>query len=545
MIYPSELVSSPESRAEEIVYNKLSQLSDRYDIFYSKRFVKKNQYEKPEYEIDFIITIPNEAILCLEVKGGIVEYDGRSNQWYQNSKPLSVAPDQQATSASHNLINRYRNLSRDVPIDWAVCFPDCEVPSDKELPISLDENRIIDQKSLLFLDKALESFFDSIKKQNPERSGCKYYVYERFKNDLLRGLGFVQRLGTRFKHEEEKFIELAETQLDVFKHVAENDQIIVNGPAGSGKTIVAKELAKELASEEKNVLFLCYNRTLANKISYDTGIRNNELITTGSFHSYTKRLVEKYDAEWWDNQNIKKDDFWELELSAKMEEILEEHSELGKYDALIIDEAQDFKEFWFELLFRRVKDEGKKVIFLDRVQDIFNRDVIIPEQSKFVKFTLPENCRNTKKIVGYLEDIIGESIKVRKNPEGDEVEVYSAKTSVELQTKLVSEIKELTSSHGLSNEQILILINSEKGSSSIDNVKKIGQYDVKSLDNKARVPRDAIAYTTINTFKGLEWDVVFVIDTHLIEADKMKQMLYTQASRARHKLYVYTIENES
>ena len=541
MIYPSELTSLPESHAEEMVYNKLSQLSDRYDIFFSKRFVKKSQYEKPEYEIDFIIAIPNEAILCLEVKGGIVKYDGRSNRWYQNSKPLSEGPDQQATSASHNLINRYNVLAKNVPIEWAVCFPDCEVPLDKELPISLEENRIIDQQSLLFLDKALESIFEAIKNQNPGRTGCKYYVYDRFKNDLLRGLGFVQRLGTRFKHEEEKFIELAESQLNIFKHVAENNKIIVNGPAGSGKTIVAKELAKELASEEKNVLFLCYNRTLANKISYDTGIRNNELITTGSFHSYTKRLVEKYDAEWWDNQNIKKDDFWELELPAKMEEILEEHSELCKYDALIIDEAQDFKEFWFELLFRLVKGKGKRVIFLDRVQDIFTRNVVIPEQSKFVKFTLPENCRNTKKIVGYLEDIIGEPIKVRKNPEGDEVEIYKAKNDIELQTKLVNEIKELTTSHGLSNDQILILINSEKDSSSISNLKRIGSYEVKSLDNKARVAKNSIAYTTINTFKGLEWDVVFVIDTHLIDSDKTKQMLYTQASRARHKLYIYTI----
>jgi len=55
MIYPSELTSLPESRAEETVYNLLSKLSDSYDIFFSKRFVKLNHFEKEEYEIDFII----------------------------------------------------------------------------------------------------------------------------------------------------------------------------------------------------------------------------------------------------------------------------------------------------------------------------------------------------------------------------------------------------------------------------------------------------------------------------------------------------------
>jgi DNA helicase IV len=191
-----------------------------------------------------------------------------------------------------------------------------------------------------------------------------------------------------------------------------------------------------------------------------------------------------------------------------------------------------------------VDENGKKVIFLDRVQDIFNRNVTIPEVSQFVKFTLPENCRNTKKIVQYLEQTIDEPIKVRNVPNGDEVELYSAKNSIDLQTKLVNAIKDLTSNHGIENDQILVLINSDKSSSSISNLKKIGKFDVKALDNKARTPRNSIAYSTINTFKGLEWDIVFVIDTHLIESDKIKPMLYTQASRARHKLYIYTIDTD-
>lgn len=544
MIYPSELKSFSESRAEETVYNKLSKLSDRYDIYFSRRFVQLNNFEKPEYEIDFIVCVPNEAVLCLEVKGGVINYDGNNNRWFQNSNPLKVGPDIQATTASHSIINRYKNLSRDVPIGWAVCFPDCELPDDVRLPTSLDKSKVIDQKSLLFLDMALESIFGQIKSQYPERTGCRHYVYNEFKNDLLRGLGLVQRLGTRFKHEQERFIELFDSQLSVFKQVFENDRILVNGPAGSGKTIVAKELVKELASDNHNVLFLCYNRTLANKLSYDTGIRNNEKITCGSFHSFTKRLVENYDKQWWNNQSTNENNFWELELPAKLEELIDNQDDLSKYDALVIDEGQDFKEFWFELLFRLVNKKGKKVIFLDRVQDIFNRNVTIPEMDQFVKFALPENCRNTKKIVKYLEQIIEEPIKVRNIPQGDDVDLYTAKNAIDLQTKLVSEIKDLTSNHDVQNDQILILLNCEKSSSSISNLKRIGRFDIKALDNKARVQRDSIAYSNINMFKGLEWDIVFVIDTQLIASESLKSVLYTEASRARHKLYVYQINSD-
>ena len=77
MIYPSEF---PQDRmgeyAEAKVFEQLKLVSDRYDVFYSKRFVDSGDKGKSEYEIDFIIAQPERAVLCLEVKGGIVGYDG-------------------------------------------------------------------------------------------------------------------------------------------------------------------------------------------------------------------------------------------------------------------------------------------------------------------------------------------------------------------------------------------------------------------------------------------------------------------------------------
>ena len=49
---------------------------------------------------------------------------------------------------------------------------------------------------------------------------------------------------------------------------------------------------------------------------------------------------------------------------------------------------------------------------------------------------------------------------------------------------------------------------------------------------------DMIVYSTINTFKGLEADVVFKLDINLIEEQNKLEKLYTEASRAKHKLYL-------
>ena len=70
---------------------------------------------------------------------------------------------------------------------------------------------------------------------------------------------------------------------------------------------------------------------------------------------------------------------------------------------------------------------------------------------------------------------------------------------------------------------------------------KAGKLEIKAIDNKGRFQRDAVNYTTINTFKGLEADIVFIVDADKIFLEQKQEKLYTEASRAIHKLYVLEI----
>src|SRR5580704_6113899 len=116
---------------EFIVYQSLKKLPARYVVLYSKR-LKGGLFGQLECEIDFIVTNQRDVVICLEVKGGLLAYNGLNDQWMQNRKLVERSPDRQATAATHALIRTLAKELRNVNVDWALCFPQCSVGKDQE-----------------------------------------------------------------------------------------------------------------------------------------------------------------------------------------------------------------------------------------------------------------------------------------------------------------------------------------------------------------------------------------------------------------------------
>jgi hypothetical protein len=543
MIYPYSLPENIESHAEKNIFKQLEVLKDKYDIFFSKSFIGRAKNEKKEYEIDFIITKKPDrrknyhSIICMEVKGGTLEFNGKSNQWTQNGNILRKGPDKQATSASHSLIKRYPDLAKVVNVEWVLCFPDCEIPSDTVLPTNIDENRIIDRKSAIYIEEALQSLFDHLENSS-SKEGCPYYVYEGFKRDLLRGVGFVETLSTQFKYEDKRFIELTNEQINTFNQISSNKKILISGYAGSGKTIIAIAAAQEKIDNGQNVLFLCYNRALANKIRYRFE-KNEKKIKVATFHSLARTIIDKNDENWWKNNSNNDNEFWTINAPMKLDSVIDENSDV--YDSIIIDEGQDFEELWFETIFRLASSDSSLIVFTDQRQNIFDRNNILPNQETFMRFELNKNCRNTKSITTELSKIIKEPIASHPLiPKGEEVTIRSFKTEKALVDALIADVSVLIKKHNINPEQILLMLNSKINESSIKNLWKIGNIEVTDINRSGRLGRGKIHYTSINSFKGLETDILFIIDNHLV---KNKLTSYTQISRAKNKAYIFSLNN--
>ena len=192
-----------------------------------------------------------------------------------------------------------------------------------------------------------------------------------------------------------------------------------------------------------------------------------------------------------------------------------------------------------ESIFRLSHVDTSFVVFTDKRQNIFERNGILPDQDSFMKFDLIYNCRNTKSITSELAGIIDENIQSHRSiPKGESITRRSFKNEKALTDALISEISILIKNHNIKPEQILIMTNCQVKESSIRNLWKIGSLDVTGLDKSGRFNKGKIHYSSINMFKGLEVDVLFIIDEQLTID---KNINYTQISRAKNKAYIFRI----
>jgi|GEM_PF-561465 len=158
----------------------------------------------------------------------------------------------------------------------------------------------------------------------------------------------------------------------------------IRGPAGSGKSMILACRAAYLASQGKNVLMLTYNIAL---IRYLRNLVDNALyrgadgarITVCHFHMLCKRMChiagfeERYRALWQCADGRQR----QASRDSALPRLAAESIDSGKvplYDAVFVDEAQDFLPFWWNEVARRlVCNNGERLIVADRTQDIYNR----------------------------------------------------------------------------------------------------------------------------------------------------------------------------
>jgi superfamily I DNA and RNA helicase len=314
--------------------------------------------------------------------------------------------------------------------------------------------------------------------------------------------------------------------------------MIVRGAAGTGKTILAQEFAKRLEARGKQVLLLFFNKSISAKVR--SAFEKRGKVHVSTFHSFARRLIEENDQNWWNAHQTRNDDFWRLELPSSLLDIPSEI--LPKFDAVIVDEGQDFTPEWFEVLQRLLRDtkDGFFTVFLDEHQDIFHHWKFFPCSPPPAKKVLTKNCRNTRSIVDHLNSVYPTGmLSFERSPIGIPVIDRIVKDAIDEETQLVRDIKHLIKDEQVSPGSIVILMNGLKSQSCLANTHAIAGFNLCSTYDRYDPTASKIYYSTIQIFKGLEADVVFVLFGDRFQQNELPNAIYVQGSRAKHLLYMY------
>ena len=394
--------------SERLVYEALQGLPAGFVVLHSFPWLRpmRDLASEPlrEGEADFVVLHPERGLLVLEVKGGNPEL--RERTWFRGRKKIKD-PFEQARRNRYALLEAVeertnRRVHRGMFTHGdAVVFPHCTY--EGPLPLNTDTRVLLDGRSLSEFPLRLEAAWEAWEGQRTSLTPSQFRdLYE----SLMPELRLLRFVGAEIANETAQIVQITENQHATLQGLLENERVLVEGTAGSGKTLLAMEFAVSLSTVGNKVLFLCYNRNLATWLkehaSVETRLRGHgSLLETTNFHSYALKLAYRANVEF-EVPDKEADRFWDEEVPLVLEQALEILQGKGKaplFDAVIVDEAQDFSRDWWvtvESLTRGGRD-GRLYVFLDLNQSL-RGDGSPPPVPLPTKLRLMTNCRNTRAI---------------------------------------------------------------------------------------------------------------------------------------------------
>lgn len=546
-----EQLEEIESKAERKLYTIFKDnLPDSYYVFSQVSWIlKKEDREAKDGETDFVICHQKYGYLCIEVKGGGISVDATKNEWfsidYEGSKNNIKDPIQQVKSAKYSILHKLKESGtwtklkeKKIGIGHSVFFPDVKDANPfvrADMPIEL----IGVASNVQQIKKWVEGCFQYWEGENTKIDEMGEDGINVFKSIFAKSFQVSPLLVSYLEETEQRRIKLTKEQIRILDFLKKQRRVALGGGAGTGKTILAVEKAKSLANEGFRTLLTCYNRPLAEHLKNTCkGIAGLDIM---DFHQLCKMMIDRVDKI--ANRNLIEEtkitypgeDAYQILYPAAFLSALEYLEDEEKYDAVICDEGQDFgEEYWMPLEYILTDENNSPFyIFYDDNQNLYSRVSTFPIPSDN-SYSLTKNCRNTRQIhdVSYRY-YNGDPIE-SSDINGVELEYSVGNTLVNQTRKIQNKIIKLITEEGISPGSIAILIADAKMQhryiESLMNNPLPKEVELKTIEDRD-INQPVI--TTVNKFKGLEADIVFLWGIDSMMISEYERYIYVGLSRAK------------
>ena len=559
---PAEVRDEKVSEGERIVFEWLEtkdKTTDNWVILHSLGLARR---PRGLYgEIDFVVIIPGEGIICLEVKGGDVSC--RDGLWettnrYGRTEALKKSPFLQVQDSMFGLkkalVRHFGENSSKAkcPHGYGVVFPEVPCP-----PLSVDHDRwrVIDcgdlgkpaAVALNGIRREELPLFQPAKGQRlPTMADVKaisHYLRPNFERIVTKSV--------RVGRTEKKLLKLTVEQYECLDGLESNPRCLFKGAAGTGKTMLALEFARRAIRNGLKVALVCFNARLGRWLSEQT---EDTDIVAGTWHGVMKHHVilksgfahDFLEEEARVNQDgdTRKAFFYDQYPYFCVGAL----EELGTpFDVLVLDEAQDLcRQNILEALDPAIPGgfaDGRWAIFGDFTRQALyglekDPEAILSEfGGNYTKWILTRNCRNTKPIAEETLIIAGFEEPPFKPGivKGPSVEYRYWKSSADLVESLVDVVEKLPG-EGYSIADVVVLSRWQFDRSALAEVKKIAGFDLVDISKRWDGPGRCLRFSTIHSFKGLESPAVIVLDIDDVEEDRSRSLMYVAMTRAKSML---------
>ncbi|QXE87397.1 NERD domain-containing protein [Geomonas nitrogeniifigens] len=586
---------------EEAFYRFLSSVAkpdERFLVWYSP--------DINESEPDFILYCPDVGLIVFEVKDWTIdqirEVSPKKFLVAFGSKEISCTnPHEQAKGYVFNILDHiasdgllvtkqgFAQGKPKIPVSHGVVFPNI---NSHEYLERFNNDAIIPIPKIFFWDHLHpysdlhdptgHAFLAAIRERFEPKFPCHISAFEL--NHLRRLLYPTIRItpverapSEEFKNHEEN-VRLLDHHQEIIARKFDGGHRIISGPSGSGKTLVLVHQAVFLQKynpRAKRILFLCYNTTLVNYIRRLLAANGASLGSDGievlQFFDLCSRIT---------GEPVVHENEEPLYYDLVIEEALAKGETVAtKYDAILIDEAQDFSNSMLQVVMRVLNREVDILsIALDEGQDLYGKTRVWSDagiQIRGRKRQLNIIYRNTKEIAEFAnrfrygtapggatatpQQSLFPDPRISRGP----VPVVAMSQSLsDLVAKVVNTICKLSESEMIPFSEIAILYARKmpypEMTKSLPVLLQISldQHGVMSKwlseDYRAKRQHDitanSVTISTIHSAKGLDFGCVFLLGLDTLDSggrwgeEQVKSLCYVGMTRARFRLEIHYVE---
>jgi DNA helicase IV len=323
---------------------------------------------------------------------------------------------------------------------------------------------------------------------------------QRLKALLRPDFDRVTRLADEADMIDKQMATLVEGQAELLECLEGNSRMVIEGGAGTGKTLLAVEAARRRSGHGERILFTC---------------------RSGGVVAFARKLLDGTDVK-----------------CIPFDELGSEQS----FDVVVVDEAQDILNFddlpRLETVIRGGIESGSWWIFVDtnnqaHVDGAYDPELFDQMRAWSVVFRLRQNCRNTEPIVTQIQTLLGADLGVPRVGAGPKVGMLHARSDSAAVEGLDRELERLLDQGVNLNEVAIISLQSEPADSLAWGSRISLRGDLGDAASTKRVK-----LWSPQQIKGLESKHVLVVDVHdLLEPNAM-QKLYVAMTRARVSLWM-------